>query len=201
MNRISILLAGLGLASFVACTVAPQTTLGKRRTTATTKKDAAADNGDEETMVTEDGGVDAGLLPNADAGRVIASGETDSGAVAPPSGQDAAVPVHMPVNAPTWTTIYSSYFAPGTLGHCSGGSCHSNAVGNFLCGNSKASCYQGLVNAGLISTNDPTSSRIAGATSPLTWFGQGGDMPTGGSANPTAAADVAAWVSAGAQNN
>ncbi|MBX3188360.1 MAG: PQQ-binding-like beta-propeller repeat protein [Labilithrix sp.] len=104
--------------------------------------------------------------------------------------------------APTWTQLYAQYFGPGTPGHCSGtGGCHTNMRGGFKCGTTKATCYQGMVDAGLIDTTNGAASSIGiVGQSPLAWLG--GGMPLDNDApNPAAAAAVQSWVAAGAKND
>ena len=185
------------LASLVACSAAPATVTVRKKSTA--KKDAGTsvvqpdvDDGEEQDdppPVGEDGG----RLPSgeSDGGTGTEAGGGQDGSTA----KDGGGPVGI---APTYSKIYADYLGPGSLGHCSGAGCHSGNVGGFTCGNTKESCYTGLVNAGQVSG---TTSRIASANSSLTWFGQGGTMPTGGGANSQAAAAISAWVAAGALNN
>jgi hypothetical protein len=126
---------------------------------------------------------------------------TDGGA---PDTNDGGVAVDASGPAPTWTQLYAQFFGPGTPGHCSGtGGCHTTIRGGFRCGTTKAMCYQGLVQAGLVTpgpTTGPQSPLGVVGQSPLAWFG--GGMPLDNDApNPQAAAAVKAWLNAGAQNN
>ena len=144
-----------------------------------------------------DGGVDAGT----DAGPTDA-GHTDAGHdAAVDAGHDAG-PVDMGSSAPTWTTIYNTYFGSGTPGHCGNGGCHSSSRGGFTCGSSKTTCYNGLVSAGYVTDGDMSSAIADPSQTPLGWYGSGGNMPAGGaSSNAAAARDISAWVAAGAHNN
>jgi hypothetical protein len=101
----------------------------------------------------------------------------------------------------TWTAVYGAYFASGTPGHCGNAGCHATTRGGFRCGATKDTCYQGLVNASLISVVDPATSLISDAqSSPLAWFG--GNMPQDNPGpNADAAAALKAWVVAGAKND
>lgn len=102
----------------------------------------------------------------------------------------------------TFTRIYNEILGPGTPGHCSGtGGCHTQERGGFKCGTTKASCYIGLVQAGLIDPGNPAASVLADpAGSPLVWFG--GGMPLDNPEdNPAAAAAVKSWIAAGAKND
>jgi hypothetical protein len=125
----------------------------------------------------------------------------DAGA---PDAADSGVAVDASGPAPTWTQLYAQYFGPNTPGHCSGtGGCHTNIRGGFKCGTTKATCYTGLLQAGLITPGAATGAQsplgIVGQ-SPLAWFG--GGMPLDNDApNPQAAAAVKAWLTAGAQND
>lgn len=102
----------------------------------------------------------------------------------------------------TWTQLYGLYFGPSTPGHCSGtGGCHTNLRGGFRCGTTKAACYQGLVDAGLVTPTRAAQSPLGiPGQSPLVWLD--GSMPLdNGSPNPAAAAAVKAWLAAGAKND
>ena len=198
-KKFSFSIAVVGLtACFLGCTVAPAaTTLGKRKVA------SAKDAGSKTALPKLPGDPTMEDPPTIDP---QPNPEVDAGTPDPIAEQDASTPQVIPdaaplANAPTWTTIYSSYFGPGTLGHCSGQGCHTAVLAGFACGNSATSCYQGLVSAGLVSAGDPTHSSIGAASSPLTWFGQGGNMPIGGSANSAAATAIQAWVQAGALEN
>jgi polyvinyl alcohol dehydrogenase (cytochrome) len=109
---------------------------------------------------------------------------TDAGSDA---GTDAGVPDAS--TGPTWSALYTAYFAAGTVGHCS--NCHAPT-------NTATGLYTFLQTRGQI---DGVNSRLAQTgNSILTWFG--GTMPLGGpSSLPQAEADVRAWVAAGALNN
>lgn len=99
--------------------------------------------------------------------------------------------------APTWSTIYATYFASGTPGHCGNSGCHLNSLKGFKCGSDKTTCYNGLVTAGYVSG---TSSALSDPKqSCLTWFG--GNMPPGGGSSSAAQKDITAWVADGAKNN
>lgn len=127
------------------------------------------------------------------------SGSTDPH-LADGGADDAASAVDAPLPA-TWTAVYGAYFASGTPGHCGNAGCHATTRGGFRCGPTKDTCYQGLVNASLISVVDPSTSLISDAkTSPLAWFG--GNMPQDNPGpNADAAAALKAWVVAGAKND
>ncbi len=101
----------------------------------------------------------------------------------------------------SWSAVYGAYFGPGTPGHCGNAGCHATTRGGFLCGPNKDTCYQGLVNASLVSLKTPASSAIVDtSSSPLTWFG--GLMPQDNQGpNADAATALKAWVAAGAQND
>jgi hypothetical protein len=91
--------------------------------------------------------------------------------------------------APTWSSIFASYFASGTVGNCS--SCHG--------GTSTASgLYTWLKGKGQI--NGTTSALADPSQSVLSWLG-GNMPPSGPSSDPAAESDIKAWVAAGALNN
>jgi len=132
-----------------------------------------------------------------DAGVSPADAATDAGtpaACTPPTGG----------TAPTFTQLYTTYFAAGTPGHCATAGCHSDpghAV--WLCGTNKDTCFKGMVSVGLINTTNPAKSLIVDTTnSPLRWISTGGTMPKGAVVANDAGRDaVKAWVAACAQNN
>jgi hypothetical protein len=124
-------------------------------------------------------------------------------AVAPPAIPSAPLSSSAPeaavVRAPrplgaalTWSALYSAYMAPGTEGGCGRSSrCHARQMADA------ASAYGWLQQRGYIAGTG--SALASNANSCLGWFG--GNMPPGGHANAKAAADVAAWVAAGALEN
>ena len=104
---------------------------------------------------------------------------------------------------PTWSALYAGYFGPGTVGHCGNVGCHAATQAGFKCGASATTCYNGLVNKGLINPQNPSQSIFANPQlTPLSWFGGAGPMPKD-QAGPNAAAAqaVTAWVAAGVPNN
>jgi hypothetical protein len=106
-----------------------------------------------------------------------------------------------PDAAPSYQELFTSYFAPGTAGHCATAGCHADPGHNvWLCTNAET-CFQGMVEVGLIDLDDPNLSEIADpARSPLTWFNAaGGNMPFDAQvANPNGRAAIEAWIAAGA---
>ena len=129
------------------------------------------------------------------------SGGTAPDAAAP----DAAVKCVPPNNtAPTYTELYTKYFALGTPGHCATPGCHDDPDHTvWLCGKTKDSCYAGMVNIGLINPSNPTTSLIGNSTSSdLSWVNPNGPMPFDGPGPfPEGRDAVLAWVAACAQNN
>lgn len=126
-----------------------------------------------------------------------------------PDGGSAAVACTPDPNstAPTYTQLYTKFFAPGTPGHCATPGCHADQ-GHviWLCGTSAAQCYQGMVGEGLINPNNPAASAIGSATaSPIFWVNMSAPipMPADASSTPNAAgkAAIQAWVANCAQNN
>jgi hypothetical protein len=110
-------------------------------------------------------------------GDIAAAGTTASG------GSSAA-------SAPTWTELYTSYLASGTIGHCV--NCHSWA-------SSASSAYDQLQRSGYIDGTTSPPLATTGA-SILKWFG--GTMPTDASPQSSpAVVDFLAWAAAGAQKN
>lgn len=75
---------------------------------------------------------------------------------------------------------------------------------HFLCGQTITQCYQGMVDGRLIDPQNPLMSRLVDPNStPLAWFGTGGNMPfdKNSTPNPQAAADIGAWIFAGAKSD
>jgi len=138
---------------------------------------------------TSSGSTSSGSTSSSSSSSSSSSGASDAGKDG--ATGDGAVP-------PTWTQIYNAYLAAGaTVGHCGDVGCHANTLKGVQC-NNKANCYTTLKNTGYI--NGTASKLTITGSSPLTWFN--GNMPPGGPASsPAAAADMKAWVAAGALNN
>ena len=127
---------------------------------------------------------------------VAACGGTDPRSV-PPCVPDST--------APTYSELYTRYFAPGTAGHCADSGCHGGQFVIWLCGSDKDTCYRGMTSpaSGLIDTEMPNASlMIDTRSSPLSWFNPNGPMPqdTPG-AFPEGRDAIRAWVAACAENN
>ena len=106
--------------------------------------------------------------------------------------------------APTYRELFARYFAPGTPGHCATGHCHASPEFNvWLCGDTKDSCYTGMVQVGLISPKNPAASLLGNALqSPLTWVSPTGNMPFDAPGPFAPGRDaIVAWVAACAQND
>jgi hypothetical protein len=107
-------------------------------------------------------------------------------------------------NAPTYTELFDQYFAKGRPGHCATAGCHAEPGFNeWLCGDSKDSCYAGMVQIGLINPKNPLASMIGDPTqSPLSWVNPTGNMPFDATGPFPAGRDaILAWVAACAENN
>ena len=107
---------------------------------------------------------------------------------------------------PTYTELYTRYFAPGTRGHCAKAGCHSDPQHNiWLRGTDKDTCYAGMTSpdSGLINTAVPRRSLIADPVfSPLSWFNPLRPMPFDGPGPfPEGRDAIRAWLDAGALNN
>jgi hypothetical protein len=120
------------------------------------------------------------------------------------SSEDGAIAPGDTDVAPSYEELFTTYFDKGTQGHCATSGCHADPGHNvWLCMN-KDTCYQGMVDIGLIDTADPTHSDIADAKhSPLTWVNPaGGNMPLDAQGDNEAAREaIEAWVAAGAPND
>ncbi len=72
----------------------------------------------------------------------------------------------------------------------------------FKCGTTKADCYQGLVDAGLVVPSNPSTSPLGlSGSSPLVWLGGSMPLDDDGTPRPAAAAAIQAWIAAGAKND
>jgi hypothetical protein len=126
------------------------------------------------TAISGDGG--AALGPDSAADPTLDAG-TDTSTTLP--------------TGPTWTTLFDTYLAPGTVGNCAASGCHQQFTRpgdaySYLWGN-------GYINGTSSALVDPTQSC-------LSWFG--GTMPPSGPASAgNGVADFNAWVAAGALNN
>ena len=104
----------------------------------------------------------------------------------------------------TWTQVYGTMFGPQGTSACSkGGGCHTNTQSGFKCGSSKATCYTGIINSGLVTAGASASSSalVDPAKSPLCGS-LGGNMPKNGSCITAAElTQIKSWLAAGAQNN
>jgi len=119
---------------------------------------------------------------------------------------DAGPPCVPPVDntAPTYSELFTQFFAPGTPGHCATAGCHADPGHNeWLCGNDNASCYAGMVSIQLIDPVHGDRSMIGDPElSPLSWINPTGNMPFDATmAFPTGRDAILAWVGACAQNN
>jgi hypothetical protein len=113
-----------------------------------------------------------------------------------PSAPDAApTACAATLDDATWTKLYTTYFAPGTEGHC--GRCHgATPNGGLLVGDTEQSFLSGLVDRGLVDPVNPALSLLIDPqASPVNWFNPNGPMPRDNAIpNPQAAADVTAWL-------
>lgn len=129
------------------------------------------------------------------------------GGSAAASDPDANAPCEPSSNAPTYSQLYTKYFAVGTPGHCATDGCHNGAGFNiWFCGSDKNTCYQGMtgtLSGPLVDPAHPAMSLIIDRqTSPLSWFNPGGPMPFDAMGPfPEGAAAIHAWVCNGAKND
>lgn len=136
------------------------------------------------------------------AATIAACGSSD------PAGPDAGGPCVPPPagSAPTYSQLYTKYFAPGTQGHCANDGCHGGTNFNiWLCGGDKDTCYHGMstMTRLLIDTSNPQASQIGDPrNSPLIWINANGFMPADAlTPFPEGRDAIQAWVAACAQND
>lgn len=105
--------------------------------------------------------------------------------------------------APTYTELFTKYFAPGTPGHCAAAGCHLDASNGWACGTTKDTCYTGMVGIALINPGSPMLSLIGDPkNSPINWVNPNGAMPQDAAMPfPEGRDAILDWVAAGAQNN
>jgi hypothetical protein len=102
--------------------------------------------------------------------------------------------------APTYAELFDTYFDMGKPGHCATAGCHADPGHNVWLCTDKDTCYQGMIEVGLINPADPEKSQIADPRrSPLTWINTaGGNMPLDAQGeNASARAAILAWAAAG----
>ncbi len=126
-----------------------------------------------------------------DAGSTSSSGD-DAGGTQPTPASTPCTPGAPPATAPTFTQIYTKYFAPGATVDCSTGSgCHTEFQ-------SEKTAWAFLVQYGQVGTTPPELTDPNASW--LYWYG--GSMPASGTpCNGPAMADLNAWAAAGGQNN
>ena len=130
---------------------------------------------------------------------VVAACGSDSGA---PDAAGVCTPPKTST-APTYSQLYTKYFAAGTPGHCATDGCHLDAINGWACGTNKDTCYTGMVGIEIISPANPLASVIGDPkNSPLSWINLNGNMPQDTPmAFPEGRDAILAWVAACAQNN
>lgn len=114
------------------------------------------------------------------------------------------VPATTGNRTPTYTELFETYFAPGKPGHCATAGCHADpGHDTWLCGDTKESCYRGMVQVGLIDPDDLAHSMIADSVrSPLAWVAPSGNMPFDAPTPFPAGGDaIVSWVAACAPND
>lgn len=102
----------------------------------------------------------------------------------------------------TWSEMYTKYFGPGSLGHCT--SCHVKATSFSMASAASTDVFAAFKSA-LVTpgTTDPQKSRLGSTvtapTTPLVWFNMGSmPKPEAPKCNPTAVRAVNDWLRAGA---
>jgi hypothetical protein len=138
------------------------------------------------------------------AGTLVALALAACGSDTAPGADAIAKTCDPNATAPTYTELYTRYFAANTPGHCATAECHADPRHEaWLCGPTKDVCYNGMVQIGLINTANPIASRIADPkASPLNWFNPAGPMPADDPRPfPEGRDAILAWVNACAKNN
>jgi len=160
----------------VACSAADQSPLGGPHGGVVSQPVAANQTG----TGASGSGSDDGGSSGADAG---------TGSTSAPAGCTAA---SAPATAPTFTQIYTKYFAPGAPVDCATGSgCHAEFK-------TETGAWGFLLEYDQVGTSPPELTDPNASW--LTWYG--GSMPESGTAcNPQAMSDLNAWAAAGGQNN
>jgi hypothetical protein len=105
---------------------------------------------------------------------------------------------------PTYSELYTRYFAVGTPGHCAEAGCHGEPGFNtWLCGTDKDTCYNGMLSIGLIAPGTAKLSALADPkNSPLVWINPNGFMPADDlDAFPEGGEAIRAWAASGSPNN
>jgi hypothetical protein len=152
------------------------------------------------------GGSDASASSGGDSGSASGSGSgsggaSGSGGSGSGSGSGATAPActSVPpdaggVAAPTWSALYTKYFAVNTIGNCAQVACHTEM-------GSASAAYTWLQQQTLECGPPNCIASISDCTSSvLSWFG--GGMPVAGpTSEPQARDDINAWVAAGSKNN
>jgi hypothetical protein len=124
----------------------------------------------------------------ASVGGCGASGEVKGGELRLPAGtgwEPGVVTDGGIAGASTWASLYADYFGPKGAASCtSSGTCHSSAgqagarESNFICGSTEATCYDGLLAAGLVpvgGASDPSQVTLRFVIRTAA----GGSMPKG----------------------
>jgi hypothetical protein len=92
----------------------------------------------------------------------------------------------------TWTEIFNSYLAVGTIGNCTDTSCHKYPTPKAL--------YAYLQGEGQLGVGGSSPPLTNSSVSCLSWYG--GDMPLDGAQSaPQVVMQLDAWAAAGAQDN
>jgi hypothetical protein len=178
-------IAALLVASVVACSAADQAPLGGPHGGVAAQPVTSGAPG----ATGSSSGAGSGSSSGSGGGGTSSTGADAGTSTAPSGGCTAAA---APATAPTFTAIYTKYFAPGDPVDCSTGSgCHAEFK-------AETTAWAFLLEYNQVGTSPP------GLTDPnsswLAWYG--GNMPESGtSCNPQAMSDLNAWAAAGGQNN
>jgi len=122
----------------------------------------------------------AGTSPGSTGGSATGS-TSNAGTAGKPTGTGGT----SSKSAPTWSQLYTNYFASACV------SCHGSGTSPSF--NSASTMCSALKSSGFIRTGSATLQNL------LTWFGGTGSMPVGGGAAPAnAVTDITAWQNSGA---
>jgi hypothetical protein len=133
-------------------------------------------------------GSSSGIPTGSSSGTAHPSSSGSSGGPANGSSSSSSGGGVAPTGTPTFTYIFNTYLANGTIGKCTG--CHGQM-------SSPSASYSWLQSRGQVGSANP--GLASASVSCLSWYG--GNMPPFGPQSAQAVADMNAWAAAGGKNN